>query len=328
MRTTTSTTLLAATGLLLTAAATAPAATAGAPVADQQVHGRTGHTLAKQGEATAYWTPERMRRATDRTQHLPIRKPAPGAARTQAERPGTPATVAGIAPTLASSPESPRKTIGKVFFTMGGKDFVCSANSVTAANKSVVSTAGHCVNEGPGSYAERFVFVPSYDNGDAPYGEWTGVSAYTPDEWSQRGDINQDTAFVVVDKLDGATLADTVGATGVAFNQARGRQYTSFGYPAAPPFDGETLRSCQGTASDDTVGGPGRQSQGIPCDMTGGSSGGPWFLGSGYNGPSSVQNSVNSYGYGKNSTTMYGPYWGSTIQKAYKGAVNDPGTRS
>jgi hypothetical protein len=32
------------------------------------------------------------------------------------------------------------------------------------------------------------------------------------------------------------------------------------------------------------------------------------------------QNSVNSYGYGSRSTTMYGPYWGETIQQVYNRA--------
>jgi hypothetical protein len=51
--------------------------------------------------------------------------------------------------------------------------------------------------------------------------------------------------------------------------------------------------------------------------MTGGSSGGPWFIGTSSSG---YQNSVNSYGYGSNSTKMYGPYWGSVIQQAYNTA--------
>ena len=52
--------------------------------------------------------------------------------------------------------------------------------------------------------------------------------------------------------------------------------------------------------------------------MTGGSSGGPWFIGTSAAG---YQNSINSYGYGSNSTKMYGPYWGSVIQQAYTTAA-------
>jgi V8-like Glu-specific endopeptidase len=35
-----------------------------------------------------------------------------------------------------------------------------------------VSTAGHCVNEGPGDFATNWAFVPAYNNGSAPFGTW------------------------------------------------------------------------------------------------------------------------------------------------------------
>jgi len=54
--------------------------------------------------------------------------------------------------------------------------------------------------------------------------------------------------------------------------------------------------------------------------MTGGSSGGPWLLQDGASSQVGFQNSVNSYGYGSRSTTMYGPYWGETIQQVYNRA--------
>jgi hypothetical protein len=48
--------------------------------------------------------------------------------------------------------------------------------------------------------------------------------------------------------------------------------------------------------------------------MTGGSSGGPWFIGTASTG---VQNSINSYGYKNGSAVLYGPYWGSVIESTY-----------
>jgi hypothetical protein len=218
--------------------------------------------------------------------------------------------------TLAQS-ETPVKTVGKVFFTLAGTNYVCSGNSVSAKNKSTVSTAGHCVNEGPGAFATNFVFVPAYENGAAPYGRWTATSLHTPTQWSSGGDMTYDTGFAVVGRnTSGQYLADVVGASGVAFNQARGLTYKSFGYPAASPFNGETLKSCYGRASKDTNN-PQFGTQGIPCDMTGGSSGGPWFIGTSSSG---AQNSINSYGY-NGSAVMYGPYWGAVIQQAYNSAA-------
>ena len=218
-------------------------------------------------------------------------------------------------PTIAQS-ETPVKHIGKVFFTLAGSNYVCSGNAVASANESTVATAGHCLNEGPGAFASNFIFVPAYENGAAPYGKWTADTLHAPTRWSADGDMTYDTGFAVMNPLDGLTLTDVVGGSGVAFNQDRGLTYKSFGYPAASPFNGETLKSCTGTAANDPSN-PQFLTQGIPCDMTGGSSGGPWFIGTSSSG---VQNSVNSYGYNR-SAVMYGPYWGDVIQQTYASAA-------
>ena len=47
-----------------------------------------------------------------------------------------------------------------MFFTLGGNDYVCSGTALLSGNKSVVWTAGHCVNEGPGEFATNWEFVP------------------------------------------------------------------------------------------------------------------------------------------------------------------------
>ncbi|WP_458779247.1 trypsin-like serine peptidase [Arthrobacter sp. D3-16] len=205
--------------------------------------------------------------------------------------------------------------IGKVFFTIGTTNFVCSGNAVTSNNKSTVATAGHCVINGPGQEATKFTFVPAYDNGAAPYGKWAARALYTPIGWSSKGDMTFDTGFAVMEQdIHGRFLTDVVGGSGLAFNEGYGLEYTSYGYPASSPFNGETLRSCTGTASRDSTN-PGFGTQGIPCDMNGGSSGGPWFIGSGSEG---LQNSVNSYGYNQGSKVLYGPYWGPEIQATYQ----------
>jgi V8-like Glu-specific endopeptidase len=219
--------------------------------------------------------------------------------------------------TLATATD-PVAHIGKVFFTLGGANYVCSGNVVASTNRSTVATAGHCLNQGAGAFATNFVFVPQYQDGVAPYGEWSASEYFTPTQWSAGGDISYDTGFAVMDPRigDGALVEDVVGGSGTLFNAARGPQYTSYGYPAAAPFNGARLWSCTGTATNDKTN-PQFASQGIPCDMTGGSSGGPWFIGSGANG---LQNSINSYGYSPK-PVMYGPYWGSVIAEAYYSAA-------
>ena len=266
---------------------------------------------AETAAAATAWSPERMEAATPADvlvsdQVGQLEQGAPD---------GETSTVQAQEASLQAVPAAPVSHIGKVFFTLGGADYVCSANSVASDNGNTVATAGHCLNEGPGAFASEFIFVPAYDEGAAPYGQWAATDLVAPTEWSNGGDINYDTGFAIVDGPGSATLASTVGASGVSFNESVGLDYTLYGYPAAAPFDGESLQSCAGTSFADTFGGS--DSIGVDCDMTGGSSGGPWFVGSGAGG---VQNSVNSFGYNAQPGVMYGPYWGSVIQGAYEAA--------
>lgn len=284
------------------------------------------HTVAASEKAGGYWTAERMRNAipADVLAQKSLGKAATAAehvAKGLEERvgglkaKGGPGNGNGKGKQSLHADETPVSHIGKVFFTLDGQNYVCSGNSVASANEGTVSTAGHCLNSGPGEFATKFTFVPAYEDGRAPYGQWAAESLHAPSQWSGSGDMAYDTGFAVVSPVNGASLTDTVGASGVQFNADRGLTYKAFGYPAANPFDGQSLVSCTGAASDDPYN-PQFNSQGIPCDMTGGSSGGPWFIGTGSDG---YQNSVNSYGYSI-SDVMYGPYWGSVIQSTYQTA--------
>lgn len=319
----TRTSSLAASLLSLSAAAIIALVGAGgahaAPSAsdDQKVPSVARATADNTGAAD-YWTSDRMRAAIpgDVLASKAVERGKSSSAANVLKGPKT--KVAGTTgkPTLAQ-PADPVAHIGKVFFTLGGQNYVCSGNVVSASNKSTVATAGHCLSEAPGTFASNFIFVPKYKDGVAPYGAWTADEYFTPTQWSADGDISYDTGFAVMDPQDdGTLLEDAVGGSGVAFNEARGLQYTSFGYPAANPFNGERLWSCTGTATKDKTN-PQFGTQGIPCDMTGGSSGGPWFIGTGSDG---FQNSVNSYGYTPK-PVMYGPYWGSVIEEAYFSAA-------
>lgn len=303
--------LLASAAIGTGGALSANAASDGASVDSWSVPQTTSAT-----SATDYWTSARMEAALPGESLIAdnIAKAAVSKSVTSAPAAGKAVEVAAPRPILRATRATPVSHIGKVFFTLGGQDYVCSGNALVSANESTVATAGHCVNEGPGSYASRWIFVPAYVNGSAPYGEWTATDLYAPTQWTSQGDISYDTGFAIMSTLGGRTLTDTVGASGVAFNQSRGLSYTAFGYPAASPFNGESLYSCSGRATADPFGQS--QSQGIPCNMTGGSSGGPWFTG----GSSGTQNSVNSFGYNSVANTMFGPYWGSVIQSAYNAA--------
>jgi V8-like Glu-specific endopeptidase len=208
--------------------------------------------------------------------------------------------------------EYPASTHGKVFFTLNGSNFVCSGTALNSTNRSVVWTAGHCLNEGPGAFATNFAFVPAYRDGARPFGTWTARTLMTTSAWANQGDFSYDVGAAVMNTTGGSALTDVVGGRGIAFNYNRNQFYTSFGYPAAPPFNGQRLWICESPliTNDPSASPP---TMGIDCDMTGGSSGGGWIVGN------SVY-SVNSYGYLNQPGVMYGPYQDSVAQSVYNQA--------
>lgn len=213
------------------------------------------------------------------------------------------------------------KTTGKVFFTLGGTNYQCSGSSVKANNKDLVLTAGHCVNEGPGAFAKNFIFIPGYNDGAAPYGKFPARKLTTTTQWKNKGDLNYDVGLAVVSRSRGVHLASKVGAQGIAFNQPRGKIMYSFGYPAASPYDGSSLAWCHAQVVNDSEGDS--SDQGMNCNMTGGSSGGPWYLNYNESTGIGLANSLNSFKYQVllfAGNTMYGPYFGSVIQSLYKTA--------
>jgi V8-like Glu-specific endopeptidase len=212
------------------------------------------------------------------------------------------------------------RTTGKVFFTLGGTNYQCSGSSVVSGSDSLVQTAGHCLNEGPGAFATNFVFIPQYRDGAAPFGQFTATELFTTEQWRTAGDLDYDVGYAKVGTANGSTLADAVGAQGIGFNLERGAEMYAFGYPAAAPYDGSKLAWCFGTVAADPLG---SADQGLTCDMTGGSSGGPWFID--YDAASGIGtlNSLNSFKYNLAllNGRMYGPYFGSVIEDLYTTAA-------
>jgi V8-like Glu-specific endopeptidase len=257
--------------------------------------------------------------------------PAPATSATPATTTSAPATSATATPAPAASARlraansggSPWtgggavvKTTGRVFFTYQGRNASCSGSAVTSANKSVVLTAGHCVKLG-GAFHTNWVFVPGYDNGARPFGTWAAVKLLTTPQWNASEDTNFDVAAAVVAPLQGRTLVDVVGGQGVAFNQPRRQQMYAFGYPAAAPYDGSKLIYCSGRAFDDALL---SKDLGLTCNMTGGSSGGPWFRDFNESTGLGTQNSVNSFKYNFAPNWMFGPYFGVEAQAVYQSA--------
>ncbi|MER7486742.1 hypothetical protein ABTY20_12760 [Streptomyces sp. NPDC126497] len=248
------------------------------------------------------WNPDRMRDAEEPDQQVDesdlsgdqgVTDPTPQPVRAEAMSPSY----------HANAP-----TAGKVFFDSPEGTMVCSATVVqdpaNPGKSNMVWTAGHCVHAGKkGGWYRNIAFVPSYNDAGrsakeletatkeeiAPYGVWWGDWAQTSDQWIEQGGAtggdgaSYDFAVIHVTPEkggNGKSLEETVGsALPVDFDAPavpEAGELTAIGYPAAPPYDGQTLYRCQDE--------PGRLSLAesdptmyrIGCSMTAGSSGGGW----------------------------------------------------
>ncbi len=217
------------------------------------------------------WDTDRMREADDPEKSVDendlagdqgVTDPTPASVDAKAVPPGY----------HANAPEA-----GKVFFDAPEGTMVCSATVVKdpahPGKSNLVWTAGHCVHAGKkGGWYRNIAFVPSYNDAGmsgaelenapreevAPYGAWWGDWAQTSDQWiEQGGSTGGDGApydFAVIHVTpekgsSGKSLEETVGsALPVDFDApavAQVESITATGYPAAAPFDGETMYQCQ-----------------------------------------------------------------------------------
>lgn len=176
----------------------------------------------------------------------------------------------------------PRFIHGKLFFTAAtGGNFVCSA---TVINRSTIATAGHCVHSGgTAGWHTNFVFCPAYANGINPaVGCWNWSQASTSLPWVTSSDLDYDYACIVT-STTGTVISNKVGNVtgwaGRAMNWTAAQPTITFGYPQAAPFSGGTIQQTASTEwyeVDMTLGG--QVSKYIGSDLTGGASGGGWFL--------------------------------------------------
>jgi len=274
------------------------------------------------GGVRSYWTPERMRAAE------PVPAPRPGSAALATSPQTQDAPV--DRDQIANPSAEPFRAHGRVFFTIAGGsfpgDFVCSGTAINSLNRSTVWTAGHCVydHEDRGGYATNWVFVPAYEDGDAPFGEWPAKTLAATKQWRRQGALSYDLgAAEVATNPQGQTLNDVVGGRGIGFNRARQQTYQAFGYPAQPPFSGEREYRCSaGGVGADNPPGPGPNTSWIPCDMTGGSSGGGWVA-------KGRVLSVISYSYCIDSLSvqcenrLYGPYQEHVAESLYRSVAGE-----
>jgi V8-like Glu-specific endopeptidase len=216
--------------------------------------------------------------------------------------------------------EFPYSTVGVLFFTQNGIDYRCSAASI---GENAIWTAGHCMHAGDGSgqegYSTNVVFIPAYKNGDEPFGRWEASDAdiFTTHEWRNGNcpfacEVRYDMggARLLPQKGTGKKLSDVVGSLGVKYNLPDSQHWFNIGYPSLSPFSGKWQHICAASFAyhDTNLNVP--FPVGMGCDMTPGSSGGPWIVNfSGDVGNTNFINGNNSYRYTR-SEEIFSPYFG------------------
>ncbi|MFD0802827.1 trypsin-like serine peptidase, partial [Streptomonospora algeriensis] len=208
-------------------------------------------------------------------------------------------------------------TTGKVFLTLDGRDFTCSAAVVPADNRDTVITAGHCLKDGTGAWTENWVFVPGYDDGESPRGRYTARQMFVAPQWSDQGDDSYDFGMAVLNRSGGEHVQNRVGAQPIAFGAEPGETTYAFGYPATGRFEGRRLHYCSGPTVEDDGG---TTAEGMACAMTEGSSGGPWLSGFDEESGTGTVVSVISFRYADDTRTHYGPHLGGAARKLFERA--------
>lgn len=235
-------------------------------------------------------------------------------------------------------------TTGKVLFAVGSSYYVCSASTTddAVADRTLILTAGHCVfDNATGGFVTNWMFVPSYDTAPSgldangvfcattTYGCWTASSLHVDSAFASQSSFNTTAAlndFAAVSvgaggKSGTAQLDSTVGGHPLQFSPIPGgTTATLFGYPAAGRYKGKDLVYCKGAVGFDS--GTGDGTYRVACNMTGGSSGGPWFAP--FNTGSGTLVSVNSYGY-SGVAAMYGPILNSKAEALFTSAASANG---
>ncbi len=222
----------------------------------------------------------------------------------------------------------PYSTVGALFFKQGGVRYFCSAASI--GNRGIW-TAGHCIHKGDGeldsggnvidqgTWSTEVVFAPAYQNGIAPFGVWSANELWITPEWFTSGDLRYDMGGAILNLNNGGfSISQIVGALGFAFNMDSNLHWMNIAYPSAPPFNGITQQICAGSFAYADTNLPNPSPVAMGCDMTSGSSGGPWILD--FGGSTSSQNYINgnnSYRYSSHPEEIYSPYFNSDAKSLW-----------
>ena len=206
----------------------------------------------------------------------------------------------------------PHRWIGRISFSTPSGTSYCSGTSIRG---NVMLTAAHCLYDSVNNrWYSNWAFTPAYRNGNAPYGTFAATRCWVMTSWiNLSGSYSINTWAphdVGVCKMGnnsaGVTLNGAVGSMGYQANQAYIRHLHSLGYPFRNYNDtlltnaGLYLRTCVAESFQQAA-----EVRGMGCNLSRGSSGGPWMTGYALGVVSGTAHSVNS-GFSVGTQNTYG----------------------
>ena len=208
--------------------------------------------------------------------------------------------------------------VGALFEHDASGDHFCTASVVASPGRDLLITAAHCIDGGKGgSYRQDIVFIPGYQDGQAPYGIWEPAQLVVAPQWMSASDPGFDVGFVVLKPDDGKNIEDVLGANQLGIDPGYRNLVRVTGYPdsAAAPI------TCINWTSEQSP-----SQLRFDCGgFTDGTSGSPWVT---HFDPQTRTGTIVGVigGYqegGSTAAISYSSYLGEQVQQLYRQAVAD-----
>lgn len=195
--------------------------------------------------------------------------------------------------------------LGRLFFSLKGQTWMCSATVVVSDNHDTIATARHC---GFGEGGSNYRFAPAYSKGKAPRGWFTWRKA----GWVTTPGVKGDNAFIVLNKRAGKHVQDAAGSEGVAFNYNPASYSTNLlGIPGDKDYPWRCSGKPRGSSDKRVI-------YLANCKgMSGGASGGPFLIK--FNATTGVGWQTASY-FGSCGKDACGAQWQKDALAVYRGA--------
>jgi len=213
----------------------------------------------------------------------------------------------------------PWTAVGRLYYSYNGNNY---GGTAAAAGKYVVYTSATTLFSA-GQWSENIIYVPAYNNNNAPYSYFTGYQSFVSKIYAVSYNQSVNYGLVVLNKVsyngNQFGVGELLGNFGCSWNLS---PFTSLtwritGYPSASPFTGNAnyyTDSPYATTDPNFSPAP----IGVGNDASGGITGAPWV----YSWGVSYQiNSVAAYRYNSRPLTLYGPYFGSDSYQLYTSAT-------